>query len=107
MSWRSDDQRAAVARALLGLVRLERLWTSSGPTDEALELLAAGGGPLSGGQALMLRVAFDAWNGEGGAPLGEILGRLDNRNLAAVGELVMALAMGGGEIDDWILKWDR
>lgn len=103
MSWRSDAQRADVARALLALVRLERLWTPDGPTDEALDLIEDGGGPLSGGQKLILLVAFDAWNNEGGAPLGEILGRLDNEKLAAVGELLAAVARD--DVDGWLVKW--
>lgn len=34
MSWRSDEQRAAVARALLALMRRAGLWEEAGPTPE-------------------------------------------------------------------------
>ncbi len=88
--WQSETQQCFVIGRLLQRVRLERLWTASGPTKEACQLLEKGGGPLSHGEAIMLRVAFDIWNGDGEATVGEMLGTLDEGNLRAVCEAILA-----------------
>lgn len=103
MSWKNDSQRAAVARSFLATVRLGHLWTEEGPTKRAVELLESGGGPLSAGEALMLRIAFDAWNGEGKADLGDMLATFDPRRLQMVGALLVYLARN--ELDDWLDGW--
>jgi hypothetical protein len=100
--FRDDRQTARVCRVLLGGVRLARLWTDAGPTDEALELLKAGGGPLSSGEALVIRVAFDFWNGQGEASLARLLEVLDPGRLEALGSLLVALARGAGAVDAWL-----
>src|SRR6266511_260708 len=88
--WQSERQQCDVIRKLLLRVRLDRLWTPTGPTKEACDLLKRGGGPLSHGEALMLGVAFDVWNGHGRAEIGEMLGVLDDGNLRAVVEAMLA-----------------
>lgn len=100
----SDTQKCAVIRALLKQVRLDYLWTLEGPTDAAIKLLEARGGPLSHGEQLMLLAAFDVWNGDGRATLGELLSVLDNQNLANLGTLLVALASpnAGRAVDAWL-----
>ncbi len=82
--WQSEKQQCEVIRALLGRIRLERLWTETGPTDEACRLLQDAGGPMSHGEILMLRVAFDVWNGHGKATVADLMAVLDDGNLRAV-----------------------
>ncbi len=89
--WQSEKQQCEVIRALLGRVRLERLWTETGPTAEACRLLQDAGGPMSHGEIVMLRVAFDLWNGHGKATVYELISVLDNGNLRAV---LAAIASG-------------
>jgi hypothetical protein len=98
----SDSQNARVCRALCACVGLRELWTPSGPTDDAMALLAAGGGPLSGGERTMLLVAWAVWNGDDNARLGDTIHRLDGRGLVALGRLLVAMANGGSAIDAWI-----
>jgi hypothetical protein len=83
-------------------VGLRELWTPTGPTDDAIALLAADGGPLSGGERTMLLVAWAVWNSDDNAHLGDVLHRLDGRGLAALGRLLVAMASGGSAIDAWI-----
>lgn len=102
MSWESDEQRGEVARALLGLLTRDTsdLWTENGPTDLAVQYLHAGGGPLSSGEALMLRLAFDVWNGEGKATLGELLSTFHESRLRLIGTLISDYATG--EVESWL-----
>jgi len=88
--WPSEKAQCEVIHELLKRVRLEHLWTPTGPTSVACRLLEAGGGPLSHGEAVMLRVAFDIWDGHGKAEVGELLATLDERNLHAVTEAILA-----------------
>jgi hypothetical protein len=80
----SEKQQCEAIRALLGRVRLERLWTDKGPTGDACRLLQDGGGPMSHGEIVMLRVAFDLWNGHGKATVDELISVLDDDKLRAV-----------------------
>jgi hypothetical protein len=102
--WTSERQQCQAIRVLLRRVRLGRLWTLDGPTEEALDLLKRNGGPLSHGQAIMLRVAFDVWSSSGNATVGEMLGTLDNANLFAVGSLLVELSNSRPAIDNWIAE---
>ncbi len=101
MSFASERQQSTVCHALLQLVDRGGLWSlECGPTDQACRLLKDDGGPMSNGEALMLRVAFDVWNGRGGATLGDMLGTFDAGNLRAIAELLMALA--DGDVNEWL-----
>ena len=82
--WMSDKQKSDVIEALLRRVHLDYLWGEEGPTDDALALLAKNGGPLSHGQAIMLKVAFDLWSSSGNASVADLVDVLDDGNLAAV-----------------------
>ncbi len=104
--FRDDRQKANCNRALLAPLDLAALWTAAGPTERACELLTAGGGKLSRGQALMVRVTFDVWNGEAGATLGELLRVLDCNRLRDVGTLLAAVAEGCAAVDAWLAARD-
>lgn len=93
--WRSErDRCAAVQRLLAAHHGLTGLWTATGPTDFAVELLEAGGGYLSSGERLLLRAAFDLWNGHGKVTVDELLSTLDAPTLRAV--CAAMLARDGG-----------
>lgn len=105
--FRDDMQANRAIRALFeaaGLPPLRGLWTADGPTARACELVEAGGGPLSHGEAVMLRVAFDAWNGEGKATVSELLHVLDSRRARLVCGLVLAAHEGGEAVERWIIE---
>ena len=98
--WRDDRQRARACGALLATVRLAHLWTPDGPTDEALRLLEANGGPLSSGERVVVLSAFALWNGSGGLTLAEILDVLDPARAEALCTLVVAVQRG--TVEEWL-----
>lgn len=102
--FRSDAQLARVCRALCARVGMGELWTPTGPSDRAIALLEAGGGPLSSGERVMLLATWAVWNGDEGARLGDVVHRLDGRCLVALGTLLVAVAGGGVAIDAWLAK---
>ena len=104
---RSEAQMALVCQALCASLGLGRLWTSAGPTDEAVALLEAGGGPLSSGERIVLLSAWAVWNGEGDAKLADVIHRLDSRRLHELGTLLVAVGRGGAAIDAWISSMNR
>jgi len=57
----------------------------------------------SHGEQVLLRCAFDFWNGEGKVTLyRDLLGVLDSNRLNAVLTLAMAANAGGDAVEDWI-----
>jgi hypothetical protein len=102
--FRSDAQLARVCRALCADVGLAHLWTDDGPSDEAIGLRDAGGGPLSSGERIMVLAAWDVWNSHGSTNLGDVVHRLDGRRLATIGTLLVAVAGGMHAIDAWLAK---
>lgn len=100
--FRNDRQAARCNRALLAPLGLADLWTAEGPTPRACELLDQAGGGMSAGEALMLRVTFDLWNGRGGADLGRLLAVLDADRLRDLGELLAAMANGPDAVAGWL-----
>lgn len=102
-----DNKQAHMAIAwLLDDVKGGRLWTVDGPTREALRAMDAlqkgEGPPWSKGEALMLRVAFDIWNGAGHADFSAMLGTLDSDNLGQVSGLLQAMVAGPHGVDAWL-----
>lgn len=95
--WRSEKART---RAILVMLAphhaLAGLWTYDGPTDLALTYLERDGGPLSSGEAVLLRAAFDLWNGTGRCTVDALLSTLDARTLRAVAMALLARD-GGAE----------
>jgi hypothetical protein len=100
--FRNDHQLALACRALLAQARLERFWTSAGPTREALELLEADGGALSSGERVMLLGAFAIWNGSGDVRLAEIIDTLDVRWARPLCSLVISAKHGPDHVDSWL-----
>jgi len=95
--WTSEHDRNAAILKLLQAAhlvdsdpRVDRgLWTEDGPTDLTLEYMEHGA-PLSHGETLILQVAMDLWNGGGKARVDELLATLDERNLRAVADAILA-----------------
>lgn len=103
--FQNDTQRCQAIRVLLSSLGLERMWTTTGPTDEACELLEQKGGYLSSGERLLLFVAFDMWNGDGHADFGKLLYSLDGARQRLVGELLVAMSAETNQtIDAWIAR---
>ena len=50
--FRSDAQLARACRVLCEGVRLEGMWTEAGPSETAIALMEADGGPLSSGERI-------------------------------------------------------
>jgi hypothetical protein len=63
MGFRNEAQKVAACRALCALGGAPALWTDEGPTPAACEVLELAGPPIS----TLLAVAFDLWDGTGGA----------------------------------------
>lgn len=105
--FRDDQQLARACRALLARVGLAELWTSSGPTPRALDLLEHDGGPLSSGERIVLLAAFAFWNGSGGLRLAELIESLDASHCDALCALVVAAKYGADAIDEWLAEHER
>ncbi len=99
--FRDDRQISAAAQALLARVNHAEWWTPDGPTPEACDLVEAGAGGLAAGERALLHLTFALWNGWEAGRIRELLS-LDSGNLAAVGELLQALALGPEAVDAWL-----
>ncbi len=99
----TEEQRNQAILLLLGPVRLKHYWTAKGPTRKACDAIE-NGAPLSTGETIMLRVAFDLYNGHGGATFDNVAHRLDTVNTVAVGTLMAALAQS--RVHEWIAARD-
>jgi hypothetical protein len=96
MSFRNDREACEAIRGFLAGAcrgRLVDFWTAEGPTRTAVEYIEKGS-PLSHGESLALQVAFDVWNGHGGAKVADLLGVLDNDNFRAVFDLLLPARSG-------------
>jgi hypothetical protein len=82
--------------------RLERLWTSDGPTAEALGLLDGNAAPLARADQVVLLAAFVFWNGRGELTLAEIVQALDLQATEALTSLLVAVKMEASAIDEWL-----
>lgn len=103
--WASDRQAARAIRVLLATVRLEDLWTLDGPTERAIELRDADGGPLSSGERLLLLTAWDLWEAPvagKGVRLADLMYIIDNERLSLLFSLVLALTEGSAAVDRWL-----
>jgi hypothetical protein len=100
--FKTEKQQCEAIRCLLASLNLHRFWTLKGPTRQACDYLE--GSPLSSGEQVMLRVAFDFWNGAGKVTLYRDLGTLDSTRLFKVATLMLAANAGGDAVDKWIVK---
>jgi hypothetical protein len=99
--YRNEAQQCQAIRILLSSLNLQHLWTEKGPTQRACEWLESS--PLSSGEQVLLRCAFDFWNGEGKVTLyRDLLGTLDSPRLGKVLTLAMAVNSGSETVDRWI-----
>lgn len=105
--FRSEAQRARACRALCQKARLPWMWTETGPSEQAIEIMEANGGPLSSGERVVLLAAFAFWNGHAGVSFADVIERLDSPNLRAIASLMLALDGGGAEIDQWLAGVER
>ena len=103
--FRDDEQTGRACRALLAMVRLEKLWANHRPTPAALELLAGDGGTLSSSERIVLLAAFAFWNGEGSLRLAEIVMHLDVEPSEAICALVVAVKQGSDAVDEWLEEY--
>ncbi len=126
-TYRNNLQRAQACVAILSFGRLERFWildaldpenapfpltADVGPTLEAIEeidKIKKHESRLSMTQSILLQVAFDFWNGDGGASLHEIQVHLDVNIVHAIGLLLIAANenphLKGAPVDGWISRW--
>lgn len=101
--FRDDAQTHAAIRLLLGTIPgLARMWTETGPTDEAAHVVEGTSSAMSSGEVLLVRVAFDLYNGQGGASFGRVLNTLGNEPLNALGALLVAFTQSPEAIEVWI-----
>jgi hypothetical protein len=101
--FRSERQQCQAIRLLLSGLNLEYLWTETGPTDQACKWVKRN--PLSSGESILLRAAFDLWNGEGKVTLWQIQGTLDQRHCERLFSL--ALAAGGSRAAEAWMRSER
>lgn len=104
--FRSEAQRARACGALCARARLPWMWTDAGPTEQAIEIMEANGGPLSSGERVVILAAWAFWNGHAGVTFADVIERLDGPNLRAIAGLMAALASGGAAIDQWLAGID-
>lgn len=108
--FRSDQQRGRVCQVLTASIPHGPFWVldqhgtprPNGDLEEHIERV------FSSSEVVLVRIAWDVWNGLGDAPLGRALDTLDGTNLRKVGSLLVAI---GGEssraIDEWLVTWER
>ena len=111
--WKNDVQASRAIKRLLSVCfrgaahRTDAWWTDDGPTEQACAHVYAGKHGLSHGESIMLRVALDFWNGEGGVGFAEIIETLDETNLRAVLSLARAHHAGPDAVEEWIGQADE
>jgi hypothetical protein len=101
--FQNDAQTGRACQVLLGTLGMVDLWEGGQPTPTAVRYLRSS--PLSHGEQILLRVAFDFWNGEGGAKFADVIGVLDGPRTRAVATLMMAVSAGPHAVDAWIREW--
>lgn len=99
--FRSEKQQCRAIQLLLRSLRLDYLWTESGPTRQAHQCLK--NSPLSADQQILLRCAFELWNGTGEVLLHkDILGPMDKERAELLFTLLLALTYGEDAVQAWI-----
>lgn len=99
--FRNEKQQCEAIQLLLKSLHMERFWSDKGPTKQACKYLE--GSPLSSGEQIFLRCAFDLWNGDGKVLLWQdLLGSLDTTRTELLFTLVIAVNRGGDAVQKWI-----
>ena len=103
--FRDDAQTSAVIAALWWRsYALRELWTEAGPTPDAdhfYEHPEERPG-WSSSECVLWDLGWALWNTANHCELGALLSTLDGDNLAAVGNLLVALGMGSDAVDRWL-----
>ncbi|MFT3714039.1 MAG: hypothetical protein QM817_40780 [Archangium sp.] len=84
--------RDAVIREVLSAAKLSHLWTSAGPSAEAIRIREAV--TNSDATRTWVLLAFDLFNGTGNLTVNQLFDTLDGRELATCLSLLMRLALG-------------
>jgi hypothetical protein len=100
--FRDDAQACAAIGVLLGAAGLERLWTCTGPTPDADLLTVGEGVALSAGEWLLLRAAYDLWNGKGGLAFAEVARGLSGEPARMLFTLTTAVSTSPTAVDHWL-----
>lgn len=105
MILRDPVQRAVVCRTLCERAGiLERLWTSAGPTQLAIDI-RDGRYSMTAHDLTMVRVAWAFWDGSGGCTIGECIEKLDEQAREMIGKLLVALGRPDA-VMRWLLEFD-
>lgn len=110
---RDNRQRDEVCRTILAWRGLEDLWHDGasyfeGPRDEAVEefrLIQEGIRRHGFGKSILIRVAFDVWNGSGGSKIQDIMQHLEAHLVQAIGALIVAASQDPEAVDFWLSEW--
>jgi hypothetical protein len=101
--FQNDRQICRAILCLLRPIRMDYLWTIDGPTAACCELFnKPRKRAFSGGEDILFRIAWDLWNGGGGAKFYDILHRLDAEHVQRILTLLAASLNGGIAIERWI-----
>lgn len=88
--WASERARNLAIRGMLASLHgLRDAWDEDGPTEVGFECLAHPG-RLSSVEQVILKAAFDLWNGSGHCTIDELVSTLDADRLRAVVYAMMA-----------------
>ncbi len=108
MQFRDTKQRVLVCRTLFDFMGLgDALWCPEGPTENLAKWFKKFGGGLSASQAGIYDLAVGIWNSTSFMPFSEIMRSFEDEHLKAVGSLLIALATGPDDIDQWITVWSK
>jgi hypothetical protein len=110
MTFRDDRQRGEVARVLTDRLNKGVMFRADEagiprPTGLLKSHLSR---VYSSFEVLLVRLAWDVWNGDGHTRIDLCLVALDAPNLRMVGELLVAAAepgFSGADVDEWIVRW--
>ncbi len=102
--FQNTRQQAAVCHQLCVEARIPmRMWTIEPPepTEDAVKV-CKGITRLSRHESLMVRAAWDIWNGYGKVEIVELVEVLNSHNLKTVADCLKAIANGPEAIDRWL-----
>ena len=100
-------QLVAVCQVLTNWAGYADLWSCSGPSEPACLLrdeLHRAGDSIVGvpSDAVLVRLAWDVWNGTGAARVDQLIEHLSPDRLVDVGRLLAALGMGSTQVAEWL-----
>lgn len=107
--FRDDRQKAAVCNVLTNWIWKGDFWDEDTPkaTSLTIETAKRDGDTMSSGEHRMFLLAWELWTGEPALQLDEIIRGFTPNQLRQVGSLLMAIADGADEIDNWLSAWGQ